>query len=80
MGQVAPDGIEEELGIALASEMADLAGAAGVLPPAGAYRPSDRLSMLAISSASLSVTAVSNLPRDSIGLQFVLSPQKSSAL
>jgi hypothetical protein len=82
MGQIAPDGVEELLGVALAGGVADLLGAALGTPASEArYRPSERLSMLAISVASLSVMAVSGLRSDVdrswISPQSVLSPRKA---
>lgn len=39
VGEVAPEGVEEPLGVALAGEVADLLGAARVLPPSSAVPP-----------------------------------------
>lgn len=59
VGQVAPDGVEEELGVALAGELAGLLGPSGVLPSPGPVPAVGALVDAGHRSSSLSVTAIS---------------------
>jgi hypothetical protein len=57
VGQVAADGVEEPLGVALAGELAGPLGAAGVLPPPGPVPPVGSLVDARHRPSSLSVRA-----------------------
>jgi hypothetical protein len=59
VGQVAPDGVEEELGVALAGELAGLLGPSGVLPPPGPVPAVGTLVDAGHGLSSRSVTAIS---------------------